>query len=53
MVMVSCDRSGKPYMMTEVSGKENTIFMVVIPGPAVSGILEALRYVPRVACLSP
>lgn len=34
-------------MLTEVSGKENTIFMVVIPGPAVSGILEALRYVRR------
>eukprot|EP01033_Poteriospumella_lacustris_P012118 gene12118-8665_t len=36
-------KSGKPFMMTEVSGKENTIFMIVIAGPAVSGILEALR----------
>lgn len=52
MVTVCWDRSGKPFMMTEVSGKENTIFMIVIAGPAVSGILEALRYVRRAAFLT-
>lgn len=30
-------------MLTEVAGKENTVFLLTVPGPAVSGTLEALR----------
>ncbi len=33
----------KPHMITEITGVTNTVFMVTIPGAAVSSILDILR----------
>ena len=35
--------SEKPNMVVEMTGRKNTVFMVTVPGPAVSGTLEHLR----------
>lgn len=37
--------SEKARMIVELAGTKNTIFLVTIPGPAVSGVLEQMRYV--------
>ena len=33
----------KPHMLVEMRGRVNTVFLLTIPGPAVSGTLEHLR----------
>jgi hypothetical protein len=35
--------SGKPGMLVELTGKFNTVFLVTVGAPAVSGIMEVLR----------
>lgn len=33
----------KPHMIVEMTGVVNTVFLVTVPGPAVSGLLVHLR----------